>query len=68
MEDTMTRWRVEAGDLFELRQRKDVMPSSQKEAAIDLLTMLLMEALRASAEQDFLARAAKEADHDDDRA
>jgi hypothetical protein len=68
MEDAMTRWREEAGDLFATRQLKQTLQAPQRAAAVKLLTMLLVEALRPSAEQDILANASEEAAHDNDYA
>ncbi len=62
----MTRWRTESGDLFEPQPTGAVL-APQKAAAIKLLTALLTEALRSSAEQDIPANV-PEADHDEDHA
>jgi hypothetical protein len=65
MEDAMTRWRN--GDLFEPQQPMGAVPAPQKAAAIKLLTALLTEALRSSAEQDIPTNV-PEAGHDEDHA
>lgn len=63
----MTRWRAENRDLFEPQQPMGTVLAPQKAAAIKLLTALLMEALRSSAEQGIPVNA-PEAGHDEDHA
>jgi hypothetical protein len=67
MEDAMTRWRAESGDLFEPQQPTGAVLAPQKAAAIKLLTALLTEALRSFAEQAIPTNA-PEAGHDEDHA
>jgi len=61
----MKRWRAENEDLFEPRQPTGAVLAPQKATAIKLLTALLTEALRSSAEQDILANASGAGDDED---
>jgi hypothetical protein len=65
MEDAMTRWRAETEDLFESRQPTGAVLARQKATAVKLLTALLTESLRPSAEQDISANPLEAGDDED---